>query len=141
MAFAGAPFGQSDYAELRLDDEVVARAWCDGLKPGRDGRQTWVIHATDAFAAAQLERTPQEMADLFWSCMRSAPGFTGARAVLNVAHRWRYARPENPLGATILEAPAAPVIAAGDWVADGGIAGAWLSGTSAATRVLELLGK
>lgn len=141
MAFSGAPFGEADHVALQLDGAPIGHAWCDGLKPGRDGRHTWVIHANDQFSAAHLERSPQEMADIFLTSVSSAPGFRRTRAVLNVAHRWRYARPENPLGSAILQATDLPVIAAGDWVADGGVAGAWMSGTAAAMRVLELLGK
>ena len=57
----------------------------------------------------------------------------------SIAHRWRYALPAEPLAERCLFDAELQVAACGDWCAGPRVEGAFLSGASAAGRVMGLL--
>ncbi|MEO1576526.1 MAG: FAD-dependent oxidoreductase, partial [Pseudomonadota bacterium] len=124
-----------------VDDEDIAWLACDTAKPGRrsaSGLQHWVVHATEAFSRRHLEATKPDIAEQLVACLaRRFPEWPAPEAAYG--HRWRYARVAEAA------APAPPVawrVTRGVWVAGDACAGtsrvesAWLSGVSAAARVI-----
>lgn len=106
-------------------------------KPEHDGESVWVVNAGPDWSREWLETSPEDAAAALWAALReqwpSLPDEPAAR----LAHRWRYARVLNPLEQGTLT-DTNGVSYAGDWVADGRIEGAWLSGRRAAQRLLEM---
>ncbi len=120
---------------LFIEDPALRWAARDASKPGRDGVETWVIHASDAWSAEHLERDPEEVRDALLAAFFDA---TGARPVTPRyarAHRWRYATPlaEDGPGCVV----DGTLAIAGDWLAGARVEGAYLSGLEAARRIVE----
>jgi renalase len=70
----------------------------------------WVLHASSAWTRANLEADASSAALALWQAY--APGVSVAQAL---GHRWRYARPEQPLGQSCLIDHAQRLAACGDW--------------------------
>jgi predicted NAD/FAD-dependent oxidoreductase len=120
-------------ADLSFDAAVVngaPLAWIanDTSKPGRTGYCTWALHASSAWTDAHLEDAPEDVARTLVAAFRELGG-PAVRAA--TAHRWRYAEPLEPKGD---DAPGYMwrmqdgIGICGDWLAGGGVEGAWLSG-------------
>lgn len=125
-------------ARLPLPDTLRNRgiiAWAarDSSKPGRDASQeNWVIQASPAHSAQHLEEAPEQViAPLLAALLPPGPP---AEPLFAVAHRWRYALLQTPLGEPCLWDGAL------GYASDGCIAGraeaAFDSGTALARRVL-----
>ena len=71
----------------------------------------------------------------FWRAIGLPPTNTN----YSIAHRWRYAIPPDPLAESCLFDAEMQVAACGDWCAGPRVEGAFLSGASAAGRVMGLL--
>jgi len=105
-------------------------------RPGRKhARECWVLHGTPEWSAEHLDAAPQ---DAMAALVDGLRGLVGARVEVidSVIHRWRYARAVTPLQASGGVLEEAGLLVAGDWVADGRVEGAWLSGVAAAERLL-----
>jgi predicted NAD/FAD-dependent oxidoreductase len=107
----------------------------DGSKPGRPGGECWVLHAGPGWSREHLEQdksfVPAPLLDVFAQV-------TGvlAKPVHTVAHRWRYALPEEPLTLPYLHDEALGIAACGDWCGGPRVEGAWLSGVALARALL-----
>jgi|GEM_PF-5425727 predicted NAD/FAD-dependent oxidoreductase len=75
------------------------------------------------------------MLKAFWQVV----GLPPKSAQFSAAHRWRFALPPDPLAESCLFESEMKVGACGDWCAGPRVEGAFLSGMSAASRVLGLL--
>jgi predicted NAD/FAD-dependent oxidoreductase len=107
-----------------------------GAKPEHDGESVWVVHAGPDWSREWLEASADDAAAGLWAALREQwPSLPDAPAA-RLAHRWRYARVLNPLERGTLT-DTNGISYAGDWVADGRLEGAWLSGRRAAQRLLE----
>jgi renalase len=100
-------------------------------KPGRPSRpETWVLHASPVWSERYLELSPDEACVRLWEAFTAAMG--GADRVVDptvrVAHRWRYAIPDEPLDSLFLQDSEAGLAVAGDWCGGPRIEGAYLSG-------------
>jgi predicted NAD/FAD-dependent oxidoreductase len=74
------------------------------------------------------------LAEEFWPAI----GLSATSADYSVAHRWRYALPTEPLEESCLFDSDMQVAACGDWCGRPRVEGAFLSGVSAAGRVMGL---
>ncbi len=125
-------------ARLPLPDTLRHRGiigWAarDSSKPGRDARQeNWVIQAGSAFSAAHLEQTPEQVVPLLLAAL--VPGGATPAPLFALAHRWRYALLQSPLGEPCLWDGA--VGYASDGCISGRAEAAFDSGTALARRVL-----
>jgi renalase len=116
-------------------DPVLSWVARNHAKPGRNGPETWTLHASPAFSQAHLEDT----ADNVTTACLAAFAALGAPAPTWVqAHRWRYALPSNPLAPSdaALWDPTQQLGLCGDWLAGGRVEGAWQSGQSCAEQLL-----
>lgn len=114
-------------------------------KPQRDGPhngapQTWVVHAnhhwTEAHTESPRDWVQQQMLDAFFEVMRQP-----AKPLAEVwLHRWLYAIVDQPLHKGALSSEQLPLTVCGDWLEQGAIEGAWLSGRKAAELTQQRLG-
>jgi renalase len=105
----------------------------DSSKPGRDGEESWVLHAHEAWSEAQAARP------LAAACALLLDAFAtlgGARPRDWSGHYWRYASGglEHP-GRCALDAGLGLGLCS-DWLAGGRVEGAWLSGRALAEAML-----
>jgi renalase len=126
---------------LPFDAALVADsplAWVarNGSKPARRGAESWVLHATPAWSAAQLgDPAGTVAAELLAAFSRALGHRLPAPAHLD-AHRWRYARTREPLGEPCLYDAEARLGVCGDWCLGARVESALLSGTALAERLL-----
>lgn len=114
----------------------------DTSKPGRDAGQGWVLHGSPEWSQKHLEEDPQtllpEMVAAFGDLVRGwQPQLSPTEFA--VAHRWRYALPENPLAVDHLWDGEQMLGAAGDWCGGPRVEGAWQSGVALAGALLRQL--
>lgn len=109
----------------------------DNSKPGRGGRETWLLHATAEWSEAHLEQNANEIAA---SLLPAFSDLGGPTPQAWTAHRWRYADTERPLDTGCAWAPDVGLGLCGDWLNGGKVEGAWLSGWALAQRVLQSAG-
>lgn len=135
-----------DFDGAFVDDSPLAWISRDNAKPGRGEQQAdhWVLHATPTWSRQNLE------ADAAWVASRLREAFADATGVALsklsdgvapastlLAHRWRYAIPEQPLDVDCLWDPGEGLGACGDWCGGPRIEGAFLSGVAVAGAVLR----
>jgi hypothetical protein len=104
-------------------------------KPERPQAEAWVLHATAAWSQAHLEDTADTVVAALLAAFGEIAGQTIAPAEV-AAHRWRYARSENPLALGFYYDADVHLGLAGDWLNGDRVEGAWLSGQQLATRLL-----
>ncbi len=102
-------------------------------KPSRSGLETWVLHATPAWAQAHLEQTAQEIGPELIQAFKS---LGGAEPDSWSAHRWRYASSEPGINLSSIWDQQTSIGLCGDWLNGGRVEGAWLSGRSLAAKML-----
>lgn len=135
------PPSASDFDAWRGDHPVLQLAARETGRPGRDGPDRWVLHATADWSRAHLEDPPEAVVEAVVAAFRA---LTGAPApVWSAAHRWRYARVETPVDATG-NSPygwdgSARIGCCGDWRIGGRIEAAFLSGEALGRAVLAEL--
>lgn len=116
-----------DFDGAFVEDAPLAWIMRNGSKPGRPGAECWVLHASADWSREHLEQdkavVPAPLLDVF----AQVTGITTA-AVYAVAHRWRYALPEEPLTLPFLHDEGAGIAACGDWCGGPRVEGAYLSG-------------
>lgn len=120
---------------LFVNDGALGWIARDASKPGRAG-EVWVLHAAPDWSQAHLEADPEAVAAALCEALAQLTGASLPPVVWQQAHRWRYARAEQPLGIGCLWDGARGIGACGDWCADGRVEGAWLSGEALAGRLL-----
>lgn len=112
----------------------------DTSKPQRTGKQTWLLHATPQWSEAHLEAPREQVAAALLSAfadlgMVHAPAETVSVSTDWTLHRWRYADTQQPLGMGCAWDAGARLGLCGDWLLDGKVEGAWLSGRRLAEAV------
>lgn len=98
---------------LMLEADALVSVLRNSAKPGREGPEAWVVHASPAHAAALLEAAPETvLADLVprFRALTGAP-----EPVAAAAHRWRYARVARPAGVPAFWDAGLALGACGDW--------------------------
>jgi photolyase PhrII len=109
-------------------------------KPGRKfaGEQL-VLHADSDWTAAHWDSAPEEVGSAMLAEFTKVLGRQLPKADQLIAHRWKYATTIQPSKQRCLSACEDRVLACGDWTGGVGVEGAFLSGASAAGRVLNRL--
>ena len=105
----------------------------DNSKPGRGAQETWLLQASAEWSEAHIEDSPEMVA----AALLAAFAELGAPPPASwVAHRWRYADSAPPLALGCAWDAALGLGVCGDWLSEGKVEGAWLSGHALATRIL-----
>lgn len=140
LGFESAVTGLRDLGPCKVVDRVVPGGATSA--PGADGfAETWVVHATDEWSLAHLECRREEIVSILRSYLNqrlaaiSCPVFE-LRPAYAAAHRWRYARAIQPLGASHIWLEEQQLGIGGDWCRGATAEDAFLSGRALAQEVL-----
>lgn len=132
-------------AASRLSDrlDLVIR---NSMKPGREGPDTWVLHASSDWSNTHLEADAADIETELLSAFEEAAGTRLPALSWKRTHRWRFARTSRGTLEESLFDPEKGVSACGDWATCGrdeharmcGVETALLSGLAAAGRILGM---
>ncbi|QEG23709.1 FAD-dependent oxidoreductase [Mariniblastus fucicola] len=131
-----------DWVGAFVHESILTWVSRNSSKPARQKQsEDLVLHLGHEWTAENWDRDPEEVAeialDAFWKCSAIA-----ARSpTLLRAHRWKFAIPENPAQSRCFFDPQAGIAACGDWAGGPRVEGAFLSGMSAAGRILNSIGR
>lgn len=106
----------------------------DNSKPGRDGPETWLLHANAEWSESHLEESAERVATALIEAFRQLGGPSPQQWS---AHRWRYADTEPAMSSSASWNANAGLGICGDWLNGGKVEGAWMSGRALALHVLE----
>ncbi len=106
-------------------------------KPGREGPETWVLHAGPDWSDAHIDEAPERVVTLLTAALSEVTRQTIPKPALAVGHRWRYALPVSLLDEPCLFDRERGLGACGDWCAGPRVEGAYLSGCAMAERLIE----
>lgn len=131
--------GPRPFPARRAQDDALASIVQDSAKPGRPGAEgaTWTAQASPEFSARHLEEPPERIAELMLPLLLEALGAAPGDVRHAAAHRWRYARVTDPLGAPFLADASGTLHLGGDWCLGARIEAAWQSGRAIADDILE----
>lgn len=119
------------------DGGVLGWAARDSAKPGRAaGTEAWVVQAGPAWSRTHLEADAGSVIPALLQALSAQAGAPLPTPDLALAHRWRHALVETPLGAPCLWDAAACLGLAGDWCLEGRVESAFLSGRALAAAML-----
>jgi hypothetical protein len=142
LGFTGKPEVPAD--GIFVDHPVLGWAGRNDSKPARGsasgggtGGAAWVLHATGEWSRGREEEDPQRVLGALVEAFEEATGEALPTRAFEAAHRWRYARAENPLADGALWDASLRIGMCGDWCASSRIEGAFESGLAAADRVLK----
>jgi predicted NAD/FAD-dependent oxidoreductase len=111
----------------------IARNNC---KPGREGKETWLLHATAEWSEAHIEDTPEAVAEILLEAFAELGAPLPAAWA---AHRWRYADSVPAMAYECIWDDALGLGLCGDWLNGGKVEGAWLSGRALGQRIAASL--
>lgn len=111
----------------------------DSSKPGRPEGCAWILHATGEWSWEHLEEDQDEVLAELLDHFSEITGVHISEAVTMAAHRWRYAKPRQPLTVPCLWKPELSLGVCGDWCDGPRIEGAFLSGAALAGSLLRQL--
>ncbi len=119
-----------------MDESVLSWVARNHSKPERTGPETWTLHASAAYSREHLEAEPESVTQ---TCLNAFYELGAPQPEWVQTHRWRYALANNTLAPAdhALWDNSAQMGLCGDWLADGRIEGAWLSGKHCADRLLK----
>lgn len=122
---------------FRSDEGPIAWAARNSAKPGRTGREAWVIHASPARSRELIDMDKDIVAARLLDDFFTAAGIPAQAPIHLAAHRWLYARPRSLGGQAARFDPAVGMGIAGDWLHSPRVEGAFLSGRALAEKVLD----
>jgi renalase len=133
-----------------VDAGAEARRWsqgpltwasCDSSKPQHPGGpQCWVVQASPAWSREHLEADARDAARALLAAFATALGAPLPEPVYLVAHRWRHALVEQPLGLPCLVEEETAAGACGDWCIAPRAEAAYESGRALAHSLLSIVG-
>jgi hypothetical protein len=107
-------------------------------KPGRPDPESWVLHAGPEWSTDHVDSEKETVTEeLIEEWERILDQSVRARINYRSAHRWLYARSDSNRTVQSVFDPEANFALAGDWLAGDRIEGAFISGRSAAARIIN----
>ena len=104
----------------------------DSSKPGRGGRESWVLHASAEWSDAHIEH---DTASVAVDLLAAFATLGGPAPEAWSAHRWRYARAAQVRTDVCVWVEGQGLGLCGDWLNGGTVEAAWLSGQALARRI------
>lgn len=116
-----------------INGEIISWISRNNSKPGREGLEVWTIQANPQWSQEWIELDKVEASKHILKCAKQL-GLDGQNAQISV-HRWRYASGsiESSLGFRLESALNLGLC--GDWLHQGRVEGAWLSGHQLANAI------
>ena len=120
---------------LIRDSGLIAWACRNSAKPGRCGPESWVIQASGAWSAANLEMDAKCVAQtLLDALLDQCHGAMSPNVTSVTAHRWRYAMTRGTDEGALWNSDLG-LGACGDWLLGPRVELAWLSGRMLGERI------
>jgi predicted NAD/FAD-dependent oxidoreductase len=131
----------ADADAMRWTSGALSWAACDSSKPRRPtGPQSWVVQASAQWSRDHLDADAQEAARLLLREFALALGTALPRPAFLLAHRWRHAFVEQPLGLPCIVDEEIAAGACGDWCIAPRVEAAFESGRTLAHSLLSMVG-
>jgi photolyase PhrII len=128
-----------EWAGAFVHDSPIAWISRESTKPGRKQTAGYVVHANPIWSAEHLELKPEQIAELLLAEFFRTTLCELETHIHCAAHRWRFSIAQQSLNVGCLFDQSRSVFACGDWAMGSRIEGAFLSGISAAGRILAQL--
>jgi photolyase PhrII len=125
------------FDSLAADGAPLAWAASMASRAGRPTAPAWVVHAGPDWSRAHLEAQPAQVAERLAGAFAAACALPVSAVTGAIAHRWRHALCETPLGPPALFDPTLQVAVVGDACLGGRVEAAWLSGQAGAGHLLR----
>jgi predicted NAD/FAD-dependent oxidoreductase len=124
----------------RWDSGDLAWVARNSSKPKRDNAgDCWVVHASPAWSARNLELERDEIAQKLLSLFESTLGIDLPSIRHTSGHKWRYALTTSPLGKPFLASNDKSLFVGGDWCLGARVEYAFESGQAIAAAVIDSL--
>lgn len=107
----------------------LEKVLCDSNKKGRTGRQTWLLQARADWSNTQLNASPESVTQQLLTAFNTITGSTVGNMQTH-AHRWLYATSRGVNAHKYWLDNATGLSLCGDWLLQGDVESAWLSGNS-----------
>ncbi len=122
----------TDFDAAFINQEIISWICQNGSKPMHQGNR-WTIHASPAWSQENVELSKEDAQAHMMECLTKL-GFNCHDAEISM-HRWRYASGglDNSIG--FLSLPDIGLGLCGDWLNEGRVEGAWLSGLDLASKI------
>ncbi|MBV8657601.1 MAG: FAD-dependent oxidoreductase [Burkholderiales bacterium] len=124
----------TDFDAVFVNEGALRWVARDSSKPLRQGKETWLIHASLGWSQRWLESDPEWVSSELANAVQE---ILGLRPVNCKAHRWRYADMAAPLHLGAAWDQSRGIGLCGDWLSGGKVEGAWTSGKQLAEQVLK----
>ncbi len=125
------------FAGAFVSDSPLSWIACNSGKPGRCATpETWVLHASRDWSTEHLELSAEEVVTQLCAALRRAWPDGKWEPTSALAHRWRYAIPQNPLAQLAYYDAEIGLGIGGDWCGGPRVEGAALSGWALADAVM-----
>jgi renalase len=109
-------------------DGILAWYARNSSKPGREPRESFVLHATADWSRVEFEQPAHTVQRALLDRFSEHVGRALPRLLVADSHRWRHARVEVPVAEDCLFDPDSGLGFCGDWCLDARAEAAWLSG-------------
>jgi len=116
-----------------INGEIISWISRNNSKPGREGLETWTIHANSQWSQQWIELDKQEAIQRILECAKRL-GLDCQNAQISV-HRWRYASGSIEANPGFIVDDDVHLGLCGDWLHGGRVEGAWLSGYKLAKKI------
>lgn len=119
------------------DHPMLQRCIRDNSKPQRDGdNEVWVLEANSEWSQQMIDASPEDVVQALISSFREVAD-AGLKIDNYRSHRWLLARHSNDTELTHLWDQDTGIGACGDWLAEAGLEGSWISANSLAEQMLS----
>lgn len=116
-----------------INGEIISWISRNNSKPGREGLETWIIHANPQWSQQWIELGKEETGKRILKCAKRLDiDFQDAQISV---HRWRYASGSIGANPGFKVDDAIQLGLCGDWLHSGRVEGAWLSGYKLANEI------
>lgn len=122
-----------------LDDARISWAARNSAKPGREGRDHWVVHARSDWSESQVESPNEAVGLKMEEAFREAVGSALPTVAYRATHRWLYARTANALDVGHLFDADRRLGVCGDWCVGDRVEDGFCSGDALAETMLDSL--
>jgi len=116
-----------------INGEIISWIARNNAKPGREGLETWTIHANPQWSQQWIELDKDEAIKRILECAKKI-GLDCQNAQISV-HRWRYASGSLDPSPGIKIDKEMQLGLCGDWLHGGRVEGAWLSAYKLALQI------
>ncbi|MDA1179513.1 MAG: FAD-dependent oxidoreductase, partial [Planctomycetota bacterium] len=120
-----------------VEDSPLSWIARNSSKPERHLSDCWVLHASPKWSRDHLEESGESVTETLVAELWQVIAEVAQPIEFVVAHRWRYALPQEPLSQRFLFDSDLGLGACGDWCGGPRVEGAFLSGVALAHAVLK----